>query len=569
MLDDFRRLLLEIPGRLMLCHIRRQLAAFQSAAQDPRRVQEGLRRRILADAADTDFGRDHHFAGLRTRDDFRRAVPVAGYEYLRPYVECVRHGHVRALLPEGPVRMFALTSGTTAARKFIPVTDRYLADYRRVWHVWGARLYADHPASWLRPIVQLSGDWDECRSPSGVPCGSVTGLTAITQKRFVRWLYSVPACAGRVQDAAAKYYLALRLSLPAQPGLILAANPSTLLNLARAGDARKEALIRDLADGTLAEGLDIPAEVRAALRPVLRRRHARRARELEAIVRRTGTLYPGDYWPRHCVVGTWTGGSLGAYLRQLPRYYGDMPVRDPGLIASEGRMTIPLEDGTSSGVLDVTSHYFEFIPEAEAERPRPAVLEAHELEEGRNYFILLTTAYGLYRYHIHDLVRVTGFYGRTPLLEFLGKGAHFANVTGEKLSEYQVVRAVADVLDELGLALTTYSLAPCWDDERPHYGLFVERGDCGAGARGVALAERLDRRLAEVNSEYAGKRRSRRLGPVRLELLPPGAWQQWDQQRRARAGGVLEQYKHPCLIGDLDFRKTMPVDEEVSPGGEW
>jgi hypothetical protein len=569
MLDEIRRLLFEVPGQLTLCQIRRQMAAFETATHEPRRVQEALRRRILAAGADTDFGRDHHFAGLRTLDDFRRAIPVAGYEYVEPYVERVRRGHLRALLADGPVHMFALTSGTTAARKFIPVTPQYLADYRRAWHIWGLRLYRDHPASWLRPIVQLSGDGDEFRSPSGVPCGSVTGLTAAMQKRFVRWLYCVPACAGRIQDAAAKYYLALRLSLPSPVGMVVAANPSTLVNLARTGDREKESLIRDLADGTLAGGLDIPADVRAALRPVLRRRHARRARELEAIVRRTGTLYPGDYWPGHCVLGTWTGGTLGAYLRHFPRYYRGMPVRDVGLIASEGRMTIPLADGTPSGVLDVTSHYFEFIPEEEADRPRPAVLEAHELEEGRNYFILLTTAYGLYRYHIHDLVRVTGFYHRTPLLEFLGKGAHFANVTGEKLSEYQVVRAVGDVLDELGVTLTTYSLAPCWDDEQPHYGLFVERGDFGNRAEGVALADRLDRRLGEVNSEYAGKRRSRRLGPLRLELLPPGAWLQWDQQRRARAGGTLEQYKHPCLIADLGFRQTMPVDEEVAPRGEW
>ena len=42
-----------------------------------------------------------------------------------------------------------------------------------------------------------------------------------------------------------------------------------------------------------------------------------------------------------------------------------------------------------------------------------------------------TTAYGLYRYHIHDLVQVTGFHNGTPLIEFLSKGSHFANITGE------------------------------------------------------------------------------------------------------------------------------------------
>src|SRR5262249_31476686 len=150
----------------------------------------------------------------------------------------------------------------------------------------------------------------------------------------------------------AKYYLALRLSLPRKVGLIIAANPSTLVNLARASDQDKEDLIRDLYDGTLSRRVDVPADIRAELARVLRQRHVARARELEEMVRRTGTLYPRDFWPRDCLIGTWTGGTVGAYLRHFPRYYGATPVRDVGLIASEGRMTIPLCDGTPSGVLD-------------------------------------------------------------------------------------------------------------------------------------------------------------------------------------------------------------------------
>ena len=228
-------------------------------------------------------------------------------------------------------------------------------------------------------------------------------------------------------------------------------------------------------------------------------------------------------------------------------------------------MTIPLADGSPSGVLDVTTHFFEFIPEAEADSPRPVVLSAHELEEGRSYFILLTTKYGLYRYHIHDLVRVTGFHNQTPLLEFLSKGAHFANLTGEKLSEYHVAHAMQDVLGEMDLVLTSYSLAPCWDDELPYYGLFVEHGDLVGADQGRSLAQALDRRLTQVNDEYAGKRASQRLGPVRLELLPTGTWQHWDGQRIARSGGTLEQYKHPCLISDPKFRESIGVEEELVP----
>ena len=74
---------------------------------------------------------------------------------------------------------------------------------------------------------------------------------------------------------------------------------------------------------------------------------------------------------------------------------------------------------------------------------------------------------------------------------------------------------------------------------------------------GERLTEMLDQTLGRLNSEYASKRESQRLGPVRLEELPTGAWTRWDRQRLARQGGTLEQYKHPCLINDLQFRESM------------
>lgn len=559
------RLLLVGLGKVLARPVRRHLLAFEAATQRPREVQDALLRRVLAYHADTDFGRAHHFRDIRSAADFRRQLPVAGYDYFEPYVARVRRGEFNALLADRRVHMFALTSGTTAARKYIPVTDQYLADYKRGWNIWGLKVFRDHPRVKLRPIVQLSGDWDEFRTEADIPCGAVTGLTATMQKRIIHWLYCVPPSVGKVKDAAAKYYLALRLSLPRRVALIIAANPSTLVQLARAGDAEKERLLRDLRDGTLSPHVNVPADIRAALAPRLRVRHPERVRELEEIVRRTGTLYPKDYWPADgLLLGNWTGGSVGAYLRHYPRYYGEATVRDVGLIASEGRMTIPLADGSASGVLDVTTHYFEFIPQEEADSPSPTVLAAHELEEGRSYFILPTTAFGLYRYDIHDLVRVTGFHNRTPLVEFLSKGAHFANMTGEKLSEHHVTRAMATVLKQLDLTLTCYSVAPCWDDETPYYGLFVERPDVANVEQGSRLAALLDGQLGEENIEYRGKRDSLRLAPLRLELLPGGTWAEWDRKRLERNGGSLEQYKHPCLINDMNFRATIPVQSELA-----
>src|SRR5262249_48775981 len=107
-----------------------------------------------------------------------------------------------------------------------------------------------------------------------------------------------------------------------------------------------------------------------------------------------------------------------------------------------------------------------------------------------------------------------------------------------------------------------------WDDEQPYYGLFVERADIPNADFGARIAEALDDRLCESNIEYAGKRSSLRLGPVRMQIMPDGTWHDWDRQRVTQTGGVLEQYKHPCLIPDIGFRQSMPVEEEASTSRE-
>jgi GH3 auxin-responsive promoter len=561
-----RWLFVNVIGKMVSVPLRRNLVAFEAATHHPREMQDALLRRILAYHAHTDFGRAHRFADIKSLDDYRRQMPISTYEYVEPYIKKVTEGNTNALLADKKVHMFALTSGTTATRKYIPVTPQYLADYKRGWNIWGLKVFRDHRPVRFRPIVQISGDWQEFSTPAGIPCGAVTGLTASMQMRLIRWLYAVPGAVSRVKDAAAKYYVALRLSLPRQVGMIIAANPSTLINLARLGDLEKESLLRDLRDGTLSDRFDVPADVRAELAKKLAVKYPERVKELEEIVRRTGTLLPKDYWPSECILGNWMGGSMGAYLRQYPKYYGSTPVRDVGLIASEGRMTIPMSDGTPAGTLDVTSHFFEFIPEDEIESPKPTVLTATELIPGRNYYILLTTSYGLYRYNIYDVVRCTGYHNATPLLEFLSKGSLFSNLTGEKVSEYHVSGAMSDVLRQMDMSLSSYSMAPCWSDETPYYGLFVERADVSDPMLGRKLAAAVDRRLGEVNEEYAAKRQSHRLGPIRLQVLKTGSWAEWDRTRIARTGGTMEQYKRPALVSDPKLRESLAVEEEWTEG---
>ncbi len=552
-----RSTLLRLLRKAVAKPLYRKFARFEAACADPEATQRALLLAILAHHRDTGFARDHRFKDIASVADYRRQVPVRRYEDLEPYIRRVMAGETGALLAD-KVMMFALTSGTTAARKHIPITAPYLADYKRGWNLWGLRTFREHKHLFLKPILQLVGDADEYRTPADTPCGNLSGFTAQVQKRLMRRVYVLPPQTGKIKDTAARQYVALRFAARKQLGMLVSANPSTLVNLARLMDREKETLIRDLADGTINPKWDIPPAVRQMLARKLKPM-PERAAVLEAAAR-AGVLRPMDVWaPDQMLIGCWTGGSVGPYLRQLAQFYGPAPVRDIGLLASEGRMTLPVDDATPAGVLDVTTHFFEFIPENEIDAPAPTVLGAHELQQGKHYYILPTTKAGLYRYHISDLVRVTGFFHNTPMIEFLGKGSRFANLTGEKLSEYHVTQAVDQVAKSVPQPLTAYALAPVWDDHQSHYGFYMEEQDAREPALLRKFVTALDLALGEQNIEYEAKRTSGRLGPVRVFLLPQGEWARWDADRVRKTGGAVEQYKHPCLIGDLNFAQTAPV----------
>jgi hypothetical protein len=459
--------------------------------------------------------------------------------------------------------MFAMTSGTTATPKTIPVTRESLQNYRDGWTIWGIQTFDAHYdiLRWgLKPILQMVSDWREEFTPAGIPCGAITGLTAHMQNPLVRMTYCMTPDTTRIKEIEAKYYTALRLSVYRDVGMVTAANPSTLIAIARLGDREKETLIRDLADGTIDPRWKIPQEVRHALRPRTHWKRPKTARRLERIAGRTGRLLPRDYWPNLQVLANWMGGTMSSYLRHYPELFGAIPVRDIGLIASEGRFSIPIEDGTPGGVLDIRHHYFEFIPEEDAERESPETVEAVDLVEGRNYFILPTTAGGLYRYQIHDLVRCTGFQGRAPVIEFLNKSAHFSSMTGEKLSEFQVVAALKAAQSAVGVHLSSFLLLPNWGDP-PFYSLLVEAADMANDDAAERLAGEVDAQLGRQNAEYQNRRTTRRLGSVQIRKLVQGSWVDFQRRRLARSGGTAEQYKQPCLLADLRAGDDFQLDD--------
>ena len=535
-------------------HAQRQFHRLMRSAATAKKVQERRLQTHLQRNADSTYGREHGFARIRTYADFAARVPIQTYEELRPYVERVMAGETHALLGRRQrVFMFAMTSGSTDQPKYVPVTPAFLREHCRGWHAFGGKAMLDHPQAFLRPILQVVSPMTHERTANGIPCGAISGLLAARQKTVVRRYYAAPPRTSDIDDPEARYYTMMRFAVPRDVGWIVTASPATPIKLARSASSHADRLIRDIHDGTLQPPTNIPREVQETLVAGLRPDRAS-AKRLAALLDEHDELLPKHYW-RLAFLANWTGGTLGLHLQDFPRYFGETPVRDIGLLATEGRVSIGLEDGTPTGLLDIEGGFFEFLDADAHDRDPASIRRCHELLPVCEYRVVMTTSAGFYRYDLGDRVRVRGFVGEAPVLEFLHRGAFVSSITGEKLTEWQATNAFGRACDALGLTARNFVLAPAWSDPpfyRLHLDTRVEDVD--------RLADSVDHHLSAMNLEYSSKRSSGRLGPVTVNRLPNGILARWDADKVRRDGASHEQYKHRYLYSHPGDDAALPLE---------
>jgi hypothetical protein len=537
---SIKRTVLRPVAYLAGLHANRQRREFLDVHNHSDIIQKQLLDELIESHATSDFGRDHALKSVKSIEDFKAAVPVRSYEDLRPYMERVFQGQTTALLPPGhDVLMFSLTSGTTGKPKHIPVTQRFADTMRRGSNIWGIAALRDHPAGWLRPILRISSPMCEYKSPTGIPCGAISGLLMQNQMKIVRKMYVTPATAASIEDPQVKYYTICRCGVGRDVSMIITANPSSTITMIETGQQHAERLIRDISDGTLNPPGDLPRNIAEAVKF---KPDKTLARKMQAGLDRDGILLPRHFW-NPSLLANWTGGTLKLYLNRLGNLFGDVPVRDLGLLASEGRFSLPLSTGTSSGIAEIMGNFFEFIPAEQRDSEQPDTLSAHELQVGQEYFLIVTNWAGLWRYDLDDRVKVTGYMGKTPIFEFLSRGLHTANITGEKITEHQVVEAMQITARQINTHVDTFVLQGHFDTV-PYYQLRIEAAQ---NDNLDEIAEVMDRVLSELNVEYGAKRKSGRLGPIRPAALASGTLKREEQEKIIARRGRDEQYKHQYL----------------------
>lgn len=479
--------------------LNRQVTAFEHSLVHPEMAQKKVLSSILRGVRGTASAEHHGLNNIRTLMEYRSAIPIQSYEDIKPLIDRILNGESRILSNE-KIQGFVETSGTQSVPKLIPISKSWATQVRQAQLLWMLGVLRDFPSISKRDVFHIVSSAEE-RKVSGFSVGANTGrmvdaLPKSIQKRFV--LRGLP----EFEDTNLRHYVHLRFALQHAVGLWLTANPSTIALYCRKLIAYREALLQDLSQGTLRCGpaQNLSESVRL---------------ELEHRLYKVSTPLghkPSEIWPLS-VVGCWTGGPAKWFVDQFSTMLGGhVAVRDVGITASEGYFAIPLSSDWDGGVLWNHGELLEF---------QSADGQCHwgwELEEGKEYKLIISARNGLLRYAMNDTIRVTGYIGNTPIVVFVGKSGRYLNSVGEKVTEEQLSSAMellsGDIIGFTGSI--QYG-------EVPNIIVAIE---WNTGTRDVSsIATKLDDRLQDVSIEYRSKRESQRMSSLQVCRLTEGAYE--------------------------------------------
>lgn len=506
------------------------------ALGDARDAQERVLHGALEANAGTAFGRAHGFDRIRTVDDFRAAVPIAGYDAFEPWIARAAGGEEKVLTADEPLAFFT-SSGSTGAHKKIPVTPGFVRDcFLPFLFATYAGVLEHHPEV-LGETATFSLKHDPGARTATTASGRPhLGASQLDFSQFGDQAYEPGTKApwGRLPDELTargtleRLYHRTRLAAEHDVRCVVGINPAQVAAWPWLVDRWWPDIVREVHDGTLG-GKPHCSPNRG------------RAAELERLAGYFGTLRPAHLWPRLEVLVCWTTGLATLYLPRLREELGPGVRAHPAPVAaSEGPIGLPLDRHPTAGPLVVSSVFYEFVPADLPLEPDSETLLFDQLEEGEEYHVLLTHAGGFARYAVGDVIRVVGSVSGVPRVEYAGRNVT-SSVAGERLRESHVVRALAAACRDTGLELHN-ATTRTQDGDPPRYELAVAPRTAVTGGERDAFARAYDARLGEVAAGYRAARDSGALAAPRLHVTAPDAFLlEWE--RRVEAGNRPPQVK--------------------------
>ena len=455
-------------------------AALRIPPNDPRRQQIRVLKKLLKKARFTEFGQHHRFDDIllsrHPAKKFQELVPIHDYNKIYDdWWKKTLEGVPDVTWP-GKIKYYALSSGTSeAASKYIPVTKDMLrsntVNYLR--QLLSLLNYEDvNRRAMTKGFLMLGGATDLKKGKAGWYSGDLSGILAKKRPFWFQTFY--------------------------KPGGRIAAMSDW--------NQKLNEIVEHAKDWDIGYIVGVPAWCQMCM---------------EMVIEHYKLNNIHDIWPN---LGFFVHGGVAfePYKKGFEKLLGKPITYIENYLSSEGFIGYKTREHAKGMQLILDNNiFFEFVlfgdENFDSEGKITDNAEAkmiHEIEEGKDYAILLNTNSGAWRYLLGDTVRLVD--KEKSELVITGRIKHFLSLVGEHLSVENMNKAIELVSEELNVSIPEYTVVGF-----PYKTLFAHKWYIASNdvCDTEHLRKRLDETLRVLNDDYATERDSA-LKEVFLEKLP-------------------------------------------------
>jgi hypothetical protein len=479
-------------------------AALRIPENDARRQQIRVLKKLLKKARFTEFGQQYHFddillsrhAGKR----FQELVPIHDYNKIYDAWWKKTLDGVPDVTWPGKIKYYALSSGTSeAASKYIPITKELLRSNTINYLKQFLTLFSYEKAprsAMTKGFLMLGGATDLQKGKAGWYAGDLSGILA---KKRPFWFQTFYKPGGRI--AAMKDW-----------------------------NEKLNEIVEHAKEWDIGYIVGVPAWCQMCMEMVIEHYKVNNIHEI---------------WPNFSFF-VHGGVAFEPYKKGFEKLLGKPIIYIENYLASEGFLGYKHRENAKGMQLILNNNiFFEFVPFDDKNFDHDGQIMSnaeakmiHEVEEGKDYAILMSTNAGAWRYLIGDTVRFVD--KEKAELVITGRTKHFLSLAGEHLSVENMNKAIELVSEEFNICIPEYTVLGF-----PYQGFFAHKWyvACNDNIDTDLLRKRIDEIIRKLNDDYATERDSA-LKEVFLEKLPEEKFMKFMELK----GKIGSQHKFPRVM---------------------
>jgi hypothetical protein len=463
----------------------RNLPVEKRSRFNPYKTQRKVLSKLLRKAQFTAFGEYYHFTKILHDKDFvttfRESVPIHDYNsmFQRWWYRSL-NGEAYVCWP-GRVKYFALTSGTSdASSKHIPVTGDMIRSIRKtsIRQLVSTVRY-DFPIEFYQKGILMLGGSTHLNYNGTYYEGDLSGISAGNLPFWFQHFYK----------------------------------PGRRISKERDWSTKLEEIVRSAKGWDIGVIVGVPAWIQIILEKIITHYNVK-------------TIH--DIWPNLSVY-VHSGVAFEPYIKSFEKLFDHPIIYNESYLASEGYIAYQtrLKVKAMEMVLD-NGLFYEFIPFNDNNfdyegnlKVNPETLTIDQVEENKEYALLLSSCAGSWRYLIGDTIKFTSKKHHEIIIT--GRTKHFLSICGEHLSQENMNRAIKRLQDEFNIEINEFTVAGIRYDSMFAHKWFLGTDD---NINPQFARDKIDEYLKSLNDDYRVERIAA-IKNVIVEIYPTKVFFDW------------------------------------------